>query len=62
MVNNFMQHQLLKRPEEYRKVQQEVDDVVGKGPITVQHMQKLPYIAAVSGTYSFLWQLVLIGL
>ncbi|OTA89350.1 hypothetical protein M434DRAFT_373862 [Hypoxylon sp. CO27-5] len=26
---------------------QEVDEVIGKGPITVQHMQRLPYISAV---------------
>ncbi|RYP22853.1 hypothetical protein DL765_001449 [Monosporascus sp. GIB2] len=45
---SYATYQLLKHPEEYKKVQQEVDTVIGKGPITVQHMQKLPYITAVS--------------
>ncbi|KAK4096180.1 cytochrome P450 [Parathielavia hyrcaniae] len=38
---------LIKHPEAYRKAQAEVDSVVGKGPIKVEHMNKLPYIAAV---------------
>ncbi|KAH8678189.1 cytochrome P450 [Xylariales sp. PMI_506] len=44
---SFAFYELLKHPEAYRKVQQEVDTVVGKGPIQVEHMTKLPYIAAV---------------
>ncbi|KAI1371571.1 bifunctional P-450:NADPH-P450 reductase [Hypoxylon crocopeplum] len=44
---SYAMYRLLKNPEVYRKVQQEVDEVIGKGPITVQHMQKLPYISAV---------------
>ncbi|RYO83950.1 hypothetical protein DL766_000991 [Monosporascus sp. MC13-8B] len=44
---SYATYQLLKHPEEYKKVQQEVDNVIGKGPITVQHMQKLPYVTAV---------------
>ncbi|KAI2627622.1 bifunctional P-450:NADPH-P450 reductase [Hypoxylon sp. NC1633] len=44
---SYAMYRLLKNPETYRKVQREVDEVVGKGPITVQHMQKLPYISAV---------------
>ncbi|KAI0117999.1 bifunctional P-450:NADPH-P450 reductase [Hypoxylon sp. NC0597] len=44
---SYAMYRLLKNPEAYRKVQQEVDEVIGKGPITVQHMQKLPYISAV---------------
>ncbi|KAI0836251.1 bifunctional P-450:NADPH-P450 reductase [Hypoxylon sp. FL0890] len=44
---SYAMYRLLKNPEAYRKVQQEVDEVIGKGPVTVQHMQKLPYISAV---------------
>ncbi|KAK4202781.1 putative bifunctional cytochrome P450 E-class, group I:NADPH-P450 reductase [Triangularia verruculosa] len=38
---------LLKNPETLRKAQQEVDQVIGRGPITVEHMKKLPYVTAV---------------
>ncbi|KAI0384686.1 cytochrome P450 [Hypomontagnella monticulosa] len=44
---SFAFYELLKHPEAYRKAQQEVDTVIGKGPITVEHMSKLPYIVAV---------------
>ncbi|KAI1135806.1 cytochrome P450 [Hypoxylon sp. FL0543] len=44
---SFAFYELLKHPEAYRKAQQEVDTVIGKGPITVEHMSKLPYITAV---------------
>ncbi|KAI1458582.1 bifunctional P-450:NADPH-P450 reductase [Annulohypoxylon moriforme] len=44
---SYAMYRLLVNPDKYRKVQQEVDEVVGKGPITVQHMTKLPYISAV---------------
>lgn len=44
---SFAFYQLLKHPEAYRKAQQEVDDVVGKGTIKVDHLSKLPYINAV---------------
>ncbi|KAF3070556.1 hypothetical protein GL218_00250 [Daldinia childiae] len=44
---SFVFFELLKNPEAYRKAQQEVDTVIGKGPITVEHMSKLPYIVAV---------------
>ena len=40
-------YELLRNPEMYIKAQQEVDSVVGKGPITVDHLSKLPYISAV---------------
>ncbi|ORY56856.1 cytochrome P450 [Pseudomassariella vexata] len=43
---SFAIYQLLKHPDEYRKVQEEVDRVIGKGPVTVDHMSKLPYIEA----------------
>ncbi|OJD38577.1 cytochrome p450 [Diplodia corticola] len=44
---SFTFHYLLKNPQSYAKAQQEVDTVIGQGPITVEHMSKLPYINAV---------------
>ncbi|KAK9415164.1 putative Bifunctional P-450/NADPH-P450 reductase [Seiridium unicorne] len=44
---SYAMNELLRNPEAYRKVQQEVDEVIGKAPVTVEHMQKLPYIEAV---------------
>jgi cytochrome P450 / NADPH-cytochrome P450 reductase len=44
---SFAFYQLLKHPEEYKKVQQEVDEVIGTGPIKVEQVTKLPRIAAV---------------
>ncbi|KAI0180765.1 cytochrome P450 [Hypoxylon sp. FL1284] len=44
---SFAFYELLKHPDAYRKAQEEVDAVIGKGPITVDHMSKLPYINAV---------------
>ncbi|KAI2464828.1 bifunctional P-450:NADPH-P450 reductase [Annulohypoxylon bovei var. microspora] len=44
---SYALYRLLKNPDDYRKVQQEVDEVLGKEAITVQHVQKFPYIAAV---------------
>lgn len=38
---------LLKNPQSYSKAQQEVDTVIGQGPITVDHLSKLPYLNAV---------------
>ncbi|OCK85393.1 NADPH--cytochrome P450 reductase-like protein [Lepidopterella palustris CBS 459.81] len=38
---------LLKNPETYFKAQQEVDNVVGKGKLTVDHLKDLKYINAV---------------
>lgn len=43
----FSFYNLLKHPEAYRKVQQEVDEVVGLKPIRQAHIPKFPYIAAV---------------
>lgn len=43
---SFACYYLVKNPETLTKAQQEVDAVVGKGPVTVQHMSKLPYIEA----------------
>ncbi|EXJ86976.1 bifunctional P-450:NADPH-P450 reductase [Capronia epimyces CBS 606.96] len=44
---SFLFYELLKNPEAYRKAQAEVDEVVGEGPVTVQHLSKLKYINAV---------------
>ncbi|KAI0198880.1 bifunctional P-450:NADPH-P450 reductase [Astrocystis sublimbata] len=44
---SFAFYLLLKNPHAYQKIQKEVDEVLGKGPITVEHMAKLPYITAV---------------
>ncbi|KAI1266206.1 bifunctional P-450:NADPH-P450 reductase [Xylariaceae sp. FL1019] len=44
---SFAFYRLLKNPDAYRKAQAEVDEVVGKGPITVEHVSKVPYITAV---------------
>lgn len=45
---SFAFYQLLRHPEAYRKAQEEVDTVIGDGPIRVEHMRRLPYLAAVS--------------
>ncbi|RMD39764.1 hypothetical protein DV735_g5360, partial [Chaetothyriales sp. CBS 134920] len=44
---SFTIYHLLKYPEVFQKAQAEVDRVVGKGPVKVEHMSKLPYIEAV---------------
>lgn len=44
---SFTFYQLLKNPDKYRKAQKEVDDLVGTGPIKIEHMSKLPYTAAI---------------
>lgn len=44
---SFASYYLMKDPEAMRKAQQEVDTVVGRTPVTFQHMSKLPYIEAV---------------
>lgn len=44
---SFTFYRLLTHPECYEKAKQEVDDVVGKGPIHVEHLSKLPYLNAV---------------
>lgn len=44
---SFTFYYLLKHPAAYEKAQQEVDDKIGKGPITVDHLTKLPYLNAV---------------
>ncbi|KAH8731262.1 cytochrome P450 [Phaeosphaeriaceae sp. PMI808] len=44
---SFTFYYLLKNPAAYERAQQEVDDLVGKGPITIDHLTKLPYLNAV---------------
>lgn len=43
---SFLFYNLLKSPSAYQAARKQVDDVVGRGPITVDHMSKLPYIEA----------------
>ena len=45
---SFAFYYLLKNPSTYQKVQQEVDKVIGREKIKVEHVTKLPYIASVS--------------
>ncbi|KAH6607847.1 nadph cytochrome p450 [Trichoderma cornu-damae] len=44
---SFAFYHLLRNPSAYRKVQQEVDEVLGRGPAKVGHVSKLVYIHAV---------------
>jgi cytochrome P450/NADPH-cytochrome P450 reductase len=44
---SFTFYYLLKNPAAYEKAQQEVDNVIGKGPITVDHLSKVPFLNAV---------------
>lgn len=43
---SFTSYYLLKNPEAMRKAQEEIDRVVGTGPVTFQHMSKLGYVEA----------------
>jgi cytochrome P450/NADPH-cytochrome P450 reductase len=43
---SFLFYYLLKNPSAYQAAQRHVDEVVGRGPITADHMSKLPYIEA----------------
>ncbi|KAI6781323.1 Bifunctional cytochrome P450/NADPH--P450 reductase ascE [Emericellopsis cladophorae] len=43
---SFYFYYLLTRPDVFEKAQAEVDDVIGRGPVTLEHMSKLPYIEA----------------
>ncbi|KAJ9425993.1 cytochrome P450 [Fusarium oxysporum] len=44
---SFAFYQLLTHPDAYQLAQNEVDRVVGKGPIQVEHLSKLPYLNGV---------------
>lgn len=37
---------MLKNPRCYQKAQREVDDILGKEPVSLQHLSKLPYVTA----------------
>ena len=37
---------LLKNPDAYQTAQKEIDEVIGRGPVTYEHMSKIPYITA----------------
>lgn len=43
---SFLFYYLLKNPSAYQAAQKQVDEVVGRGPVTIDHMSKLPYIEA----------------
>ncbi|KUJ12657.1 putative cytochrome P450 oxidoreductase OrdA-like protein [Mollisia scopiformis] len=43
---SFLFYYLLRNPSAYQTAQRQVDEVVGRGPITIDHMSKLPYIEA----------------
>ena len=45
---SFAFYFLMTHPDAYRKAQEEVDQVCGKGPIKFEHLPKLSYISAVS--------------
>lgn len=44
---SFTFYYLLKNPTTYAKAQQEVDEAVGRGPITVDQLARLPYLNVV---------------
>ncbi|UKZ78614.1 hypothetical protein TrVFT333_006360 [Trichoderma virens FT-333] len=44
---SFTMYQLVTNPEIYRKVQAEIDGVVGSGPVKMDHIGRLKYLAAV---------------
>lgn len=46
-TSSFSTYYLLKNPETLQRAQQEVDEVIGRKPIKLEHMSKLPYIEAV---------------
>ncbi|KAF2723458.1 NADPH--cytochrome P450 reductase [Polychaeton citri CBS 116435] len=43
---SFLFYYMLKNPEAYRKAQQEVDSVIGKESMQLEHLKKLKYIPA----------------
>ena len=58
---SFTFYNFLKHPDAYQKAQKEVDEVIGKGPITVDHLSKLPYISAVCFFFEIFRYLLLIA-
>ncbi|KAF3936027.1 hypothetical protein ABW19_dt0206578 [Dactylella cylindrospora] len=43
----FTMYNLLKYPHTYKKLQEEIDRVVGRNPVSLDHLSKLPYLNAV---------------
>lgn len=43
---SFMFYYFLTRPDVFEKAQKEVDELIGRGPVTIDHMPKLHYIEA----------------
>lgn len=43
---SFLFYYLIKNPAAYQAAQKEVDALVGRGPVTVDHMSQLPYLTA----------------
>lgn len=43
---SFMMYNFLKNPETYRKAQSEVDEVIGTGPVKLEHIPNLKYVNA----------------
>ncbi|KAJ6258567.1 hypothetical protein Dda_6613 [Drechslerella dactyloides] len=44
---SFTMYNLLKNPETYKRLQEEIDRVVGRDPVNLDHLSKLPYTNAV---------------
>ncbi|KAF3153305.1 hypothetical protein TWF594_000326 [Orbilia oligospora] len=43
----FTMYNLLRNPQTYKKLQEEIDRVVGREPVNLEHLAKLPYTNAV---------------
>ncbi|KAL9134513.1 MAG: hypothetical protein Q9175_004304 [Cornicularia normoerica] len=43
---SFLFFQLMANPQTLQQAQREVDEVIGSGPVRVEHLSKLPYITA----------------
>lgn len=44
---SFLFYNLLKTPRAYKRAQEEIDTVIGRNKITLEHIANLPYITAV---------------
>lgn len=44
---SFTFYYLLKNPDAYRKAQEEIDRVIGRDSVRLEHLSKLPYVTAV---------------
>lgn len=49
----FTMYNILKHPDKYQKLQEEIDSVVGTDHISLAHVSKLKYLDAVSVTFSY---------